>query len=151
PTFAQNNSLDAQLAGTVTDSSGAGVGGVHVEARNESNSQGHLWKAMSATDGEFTLTVPAGKYHIALTKASFATREFDFDFTAGERKTLNAGMVLEPLSSSVVVTAEAAPLQVQQTTAPVDLITRAEMDQRQFKTLPDALLTLPGVSIGRTG
>jgi hypothetical protein len=36
-TSAQNNSSDAHLRGTITDRSGAGVGGVHVTARNEND------------------------------------------------------------------------------------------------------------------
>ncbi len=148
---AQNNTPDAQLIGTVTDVSGAGVGGVRVSATNETDAQANVWKATSTTDGEFMLAVPPGRYHIMLVKESFATREFDFEFAAGEQKKLAVRMALEPLSASVVVTAEAEPLQVQQTTAPVEVLTRAEIDQRQFKALPDALVTLPGVSIGRTG
>src|SRR5262249_27348156 len=60
-------------------------------------------------------------------------------------------MELEPLSASVFVTAESAPLQIQQTTAPVDTITRKEINDRLLRTLPDALLTSTAVSIGRTG
>lgn len=150
-TFAQNNSLDAQLTGTITDSSGAGVGGVQVSATNENDPQRHIWKATSTTDGEFKLAVPPGKYRFVLVKASFATRELDIELAGGQKKALDVRMVLEPLSASVVVTAEAEPLQVQQTTAPVEVLTRTEVDLRQLKTLPDALLTLPGVSIGRTG
>src|SRR5947207_7563454 len=149
--FAQSNLPDAQLKGSITDRTGAGVGGVHVSARNPNDSQGNVWIATSTTDGQFTLTLPAGKYHIVLQKASFTQREFDFDLAAGEAKILSTRLELEQLSASVVVTAEVEPLPVQQTTAPVDVITQSDIAQRQLKTLPDALLTLPGVSIGRTG
>ena len=149
--FAQSNLPDAQLKGSITDRTGAGVGGVHVSARNSTDSQGNVWKATSTTDGQFTLTLPAGKYHIIMQKASFTQREFDFDLTAGETKTLDARLALEQLSASVVVTAEAEPLPVQQTTALVDVITQQDITQRQSKTLPDALVASPGVSIGRTG
>jgi len=147
---AQNNLPDAQLKGTITDRSGGGVGGVHVTARSN-DSQGNLWKATSTTDGEFALTLPPGKYHIVLQRAPFTQREFDFELAAGEAKTLGARLELEQLSASVVVTAQAQPLPVQQTTAQVDVITKDDIDQRQLKTLPDALLTSPGVSVGRTG
>jgi len=149
--FAQSNLPDAQLKGSITDRTGAGVGGVYVSARNPNDSQGNVWKATSTTDGQFTLTLPAGKYHIVLQKASFTERDFDFDLAAGEAKILSTRLELEQLSASVVVTAEVEPLPVQQTTAPVDVITQSDIAQRQLRTLPDALLTLPGVSIGRTG
>jgi vitamin B12 transporter len=149
--FAQNNQLDGHLSGTITDSSGAGVGGVHVSAQMENEPKGNIWKATSTTDGEFRLTLPPGKYRVVLERPPFAPREYFLEFASGETKTLNARMELERLSASVVVTAEPEPLQVQQTTAPVDIITKEEIVERQAKTLPDALLYSPGIAIGRTG
>ena len=93
--FAQSNLPDAQLKGSITDRTGAGVGGVHVSARNPDDSQGNVWKATSTTDGQFTLTLPAGKYHIVLSRTPFTTREYDFEFAGGEQKTLNVRMELE--------------------------------------------------------
>jgi len=148
---AQNASSDARLSGQITDTSGAGVGGVHVSAQNQNEPKGNIYKATSTTDGEFSLTLPPGKYHIVLERSPFSTREFDADLAASEQKTLDVKMELEPLSASVFVTAESAPLQIQQTTAPVDAITRKEIDDRLLRTLPDALLTSTAVSIGRTG
>jgi vitamin B12 transporter len=149
--FAQNNPPDGHLSGTITDKSGAGVGGVHVSAQIENEPQGNIWKATSTTDGEFSLTLPPGKYRIVLARSPFARREYFFEFAVGDTKTLDVRMELEQLSASVVVTAEAEPLQVQQTTAPVDVITKEEIQQRQSKTILDALVYSPGISIGRTG
>src|SRR5579859_6414686 len=150
-TSAQNNLPDAKLTGTIVDSSGAGVGGVQVSATKKNEPQSNIWKAISTTDGEFALALPPGGYHVVLARTPFATREFDVEVTAGEPRALDVRMELERLSASVVVTAEAEPLQVQQTTAPAEIVTSEEIQQRQAKTLPDALLTSPGVSIGRTG
>ena len=149
--FAQSNLPDAQLKGSITDRTGAGVGGVHVSARNPNDSQGNVWKATSTTGGEFTLTLPAGKYHIVLSRTPFTTREYDFEFAGGELKTLGVRMELERLSASVVVTAQAEPLQIQQTTAPADLITKQDIDMRKGAVFTDVLLYSPGISIGRTG
>lgn len=149
--FAQNNQPDGHLTGTITDSSGAGVGGVHISAQIENEPKGNIWKAKSTTDGEFRLALPPGKYRVVLERPPFAAREYFLEFAAGEARTLNARMELERLSASVVVTAEAEPLEVQRTTAPVDVITKEEMEQRQSRTLPDALLHSPGIAIGRTG
>src|SRR5579859_3179727 len=148
---AQNTSSDARLTGQITDSSGAGVGSVHLSAQIQNEPKGNIYKATSTTDGEFSLTIPPGKYHLLLERPPFSTREFDVDLTASEQKTLNVKMELEPLSASVFVTAESAPLQIQQTAAPVDAITRKEIDDRLLRTLPDALLTSTTISIGRTG
>ena len=140
--LAQNSLPDAHLSGTITDLRGGGVGGVHISAFAQNQPQGNIWRATSTTDGQFSLSLPPGKYRIVLTRSSFAPRDYDLELAAGETKTLSVRMELEQLSASVVVTAEAEPLQAQQTTAPVETITRDEIDQRQFKTLPDAFLTL---------
>ena len=148
----QSTSADAQLKGTLLDSSGAGVGGVQVVAQIANDPQAHLWKATSSTDGAYSLTLPPGKYHVTFQRKPFATREFDVDLTAAATsRTLDLRLELERLSSSVVVTAQAQPLPIQQTTTPVDVITREEIAARLVVTLPDALLTSPGVAIGRTG
>src|SRR5262250_643834 len=137
PVFAsaQNASSDAHLSGRITDSSSAGVGGVHVSAKNQNEPNGNIYKATSTTDGEFSLTLPPGKYHLLLERLPFSTREFDVDLAASEQKTLDVKMALEPLSARVFVTAESSPLQIQQTTAPVDTITREEIDDRALRTL----------------
>ena len=149
---AQSSSPDAQLKGTLLDASGAGVGGVQIVAQLAKDRQSHLWKASSTTDGAYTLTLPPGNYHVVFQRKPFANREFDLALTSpGETRTLDLRLDLERLSSSVVVTAQAQPLQIQQTTAPVDVITRDDIDARLSVTLPDVLLTSPGVAIGRTG
>jgi outer membrane cobalamin receptor len=148
---AQSNPPDAQLRGILLDASGGGVGGVHVTAQLAGDSQSHLWKATSTTAGEYALAVPPGKYHVVFQRAPFVMREFDLDLRGGPARALDLRLELERVSSSVVVTAEAEPLPIQQTTASVTVLTRADIDGRQSISLPDALLYVPGVSIGRTG
>src|SRR5215469_9550058 len=147
----QSNRPDAQLKGTLLDSSGAGVGGVQVTAQRNNHSHAQLWKATSSTDGAYTLTLPPGTYHVVFQRKSFITREFDLDLSSASPRTLDLRLELERLASSVVVTAEAQPAQIQQTTAPVDVITRQDMDARLAVTLPDVLQYSTGIAIGRTG
>ncbi len=142
---------DAQLKGTLLDASGGGVGGVQVVAQLVGDSRAHLWKATSTTDGEYALTLPPGKYRVVFQRAPFVTREFDLDLVSGPARVVDLKLELERVSSSVVVTAEAEPLQIQQTTALVAVVAREEIDARRSVTLPDALLYAPGISIGRTG
>jgi vitamin B12 transporter len=148
---AQSSPADVKLSGTLLDASSAGIGGVHVVAQLSGDSQAHLWKAVSSTDGEYSLTIPPGKYHVEFQRAPFVTRAFDLDLTSVSNRTLDMKLDLERISSSVVVTGEAEPLPVQQTSASVTTITREEIDVRKFVSLPDALLSVPGISIGRTG
>jgi len=148
---AQSSPPDAQLKGILLDPSGAGIGGVQVTAQLASDPGAQFWKATSTTDGAYSLTLPPGSYHIIFQRKPFATRVFELQLAASAIRTLDLRLDLEPLSSSVIVTAQAQPLQIQQTTAPVDVITRADIDARLSITLPDALLYSPGVAIGRTG
>ena len=153
---AQSNSQLAQLSGTLTDSSGAGVDGAQVQARAEGspNSQSPnslTWSAKSSPNGEYILDLPPGRYRVQFTRPSFARREAIVNLTPGESHTLNLRLDLEPLSSSVVVTANAQPLELDRTPAPVDLISHQEIDQRQAVSLPDLLATQTGISLARTG
>ena len=148
---AQSSPPDVQLKGTLLDASGGGVGGVQVVAQLPSDRHAQLWKATSSTAGEYTLTLPPGKYHVTFKRAPFATREMEVELVSGPPRIIDLRLELERVSSSVVVTAQAEPLQVQQTAASVSVITRNEIEARHSVTLPDALLYVPGIAISRTG
>lgn len=153
---AQSNSQPAHLSGTLTDSSGGGVGDVQIQAKVESspNSQSpnaQTWSAKSSPSGEYTLDLPPGRYHVQFTRPSFARRELTVNLAPGESHVLDLRLDLEPLSSNVVVTAQAEPTLSEQTSAPLTILDRSEIDTRQSVALPDLLLFAPGIAIGRTG
>jgi vitamin B12 transporter len=146
-----NSSDDAHLLGTLLDSSGAGVAEVQITARLENDTTAQLWKATSSTDGAYSLAVPPGRYHIWFQRPPFVARDFILDLAANQQRTLDLKLELERLSSSVVVTAEAEPILADQTTAPVSIITKEEIDNRQSVGVADILTFQTGVAIGRTG
>ena len=148
---AQNNSSDAHLFGTLLDSSGAAVAGVNVIAQLEGNTSAHLWKTISSADGAYSLLLPPGRYHLAFQRSPFVSRDLEIDMAPNQQRALDLTLNLERLSSSVIVTAQAEPTLADQTTAPVSVITRQQIDASQWVSLPDALLFTPGVAIGRTG
>ena len=148
---AQVNSSQAHLFGALLDSSGAGVGGVQVTGRLEPSANAQLWKATSSTDGAYSLTLPAGRYRISFVRQPFVHREFTLDLAANQERNLDLTLELEPLSSRVVITAQAEPTLTEQTTAPVSIITRDEIEQRQSVGLADLLSVSTGIAIGRTG
>ncbi len=148
---AQNNSSDAHLYGNLLDSSGAGVGGVHVTAQLEGAAAAPLWNANSSADGAYGLTIPPGRYHVSFDRSPFVSRDFVLDLTPNQQRKLDLSLRLERLSARVIVTAQAEPTLVDQTTASVSVITKEEIDARQSVSLPDALLFAPGIAIGRTG
>lgn len=149
--FPQSQSNDAHLSGTLTDSSGATLSDVRVTAQPEAAPNAPPVSTTSTPDGHYNLQLPPGKYRVQFSLEVFSRRQLMVELSAGATRTLDVRLVLEPLSSSVVVTAQAVPSTQQQTTAPTDIITREDIDERQAVMLPDVLLTSPGVAIGRTG
>jgi vitamin B12 transporter len=148
---AQNASSDAHLSGTLLDSSGAGVPNVHVTARAEGEKNTQLWKASSTTDGAYSVSLPPGRYHVSFERSPFVARSFAIHLTANQQRQLDLHLELEPLSSNVIVTAQAEPTLAGQTTAAVSVITRDEIEARQSVGLADALTFSTGIAIGRTG
>src|SRR5207302_4243286 len=115
---AQNNSPLAHLSGTLTDSSGSGMGDVQVRARSEKSANPQTWSAKSSPGGQYSLDLPPGRYRVQFTRSSFAPREAVVDLAPAESHTLNLHLDLAPLSSNVVVTANTRPTELARTPAP---------------------------------
>src|SRR5882724_2899448 len=147
----QSQSNNASIIGTLTDPSGAPVGEVQVAAKSEAPSTGQSASVISSADGSYTVSMPAGRYRLRFSRASFSAREVVLTLAPGESRVVNIHLNLEPLSSSVVVTAQTVPTAAQQTTAPTDVISRETIDNRQSVSLPELLEFSPGIAVGRTG
>jgi vitamin B12 transporter len=147
----QSPSNKASLVGTLTDPSGAPVAEVQITAQSEASSAGRPVSAVSSNDGSYSLSLPAGRYRLRFSRASFAAREIALTLASGESRVLNLHLDLEPLSSSVIVTAQSVPTTAQQTTAPTFVISRETIDERQAVSLPELLQFSPGIAIDRTG
>jgi vitamin B12 transporter len=147
----QSQSNNAHLAGTLTDPSGAPVGEVQITAQPEASSAGQPASAISSTDGSYSLSLPAGRYRLRFARASFSAREIVLTLASGESRVLNLHLDLEPLSSSVIVTAQTVPTPAQQTTAPTDVISRETISERQATSLPELLQFSTGIATDRTG
>jgi len=148
---AQSNPQDAHLSGKLTDQSGYGVGNVKVTAQREGHASAQVLWAVSSPDGSYQLIVPPGRYRIHFQHPSFVVHEVVLNLAAVENKILDLRLEIERVSEHVVVTANAQPLELERTPAPVDLIGRQEIDQRQVVSLPDLLSTETGISLARTG
>lgn len=142
---------NAHLSGTLSDPSGSSVGGARITAQPEDELTAKVLITESAADGSYALDVVPGRYHIVVTKASFLVREADFTLQPGETLTLNFRLELAPMSSSVLVTGQASPINEEQSPAPSSIITSEEIAQRQAVMLADLLSTQPGIAIARTG
>jgi vitamin B12 transporter len=150
---AQSNSNEAHLSGRVTDQSGYGIGGVRITVQTEggANANTPSWSATSAVDGSYRFDVPPGHFRVEFERAAFAKRDFVVDVATEETKTLDARLEIARVSENVVVTANAQPLELGQTPAPVDIIAAQEIRERQAVSLPDLLSTQTGIALARTG
>lgn len=148
PASAQSQS--GQLSGVVSDPRGAVIAGAQITAAQIPPS-GEPLRAVSESDGRFKLLLPPARYQITITHDSFAVNKQELSIVGGEMRELQVRLTLEPLSSKVVVTAEALPLDADSSPAPVTILTREDMDRRVATSLPDLLATQTGFSLGRTG
>ena len=148
---AQNKSSDARLFGKLTDPSGDGVGDVEITAQLEHSPNTHLISATSTADGNYSLALPPGQYHVHFQHASFVAGDFVLQLAAAENRSLDLRLQIERVSENVVVTANAQPQEIDRTPAPVDIIGSREIQQRQAVSLPDLLSTQAGLNIARTG
>jgi vitamin B12 transporter len=147
----QSQSNNASVAGTLTDPSGAPVAEVQITAQPEASPTGQPVSTTSTNDGAYSMSLPAGRYRLRFSRASFTAHEIVLTLASGESRNLNLHLDLEPLSSSVVVTAQSVPTPAQQTTAPTDVISRETIENRQAVSLPELLEFSPGIAVGRTG
>jgi vitamin B12 transporter len=140
----------AGISGIVTDPQGSVIAGAQISAESISPA-GPPARGASASDGRFNLTLAPGRHRITIGRDSFATATQEITISAGEMRELQVRLALEPLSSKVVVTAQALPLDAESSPAPLTILTRQQIDQRGAISLPDLLATQPGFSLGRTG
>ncbi len=140
----------AKISGIVTDPQGSVIADAQVSAESIPPA-GSTVRAVSASDGRFILMLPPGRYRVKIARDSFAPAGQEITMAAGETRELQVRLALEPLSSKVVVTAQALPLEAESSPAPLTILTREQIDQRVMTSLPDLLATQPGFSLGRTG
>jgi vitamin B12 transporter len=146
----QSQTNKPTLTGTLTDPSGAPVSDAQVVAYLDSSSAESA-KTVSAADGSYSLSLPPGRYRLRFSRDSFAPRDLTVTLVPGESRVLNVHMNIEPVSSSVVVTAQSLPSQPQQTTAPTEIISRETISDRQASSLPELLQFSTGINTSRTG
>jgi vitamin B12 transporter len=139
-----------KLTGSVADPRGAVISGAQITAERIP-ALGETIRGVSANDGAFTLTLPAGRYRVTVTRDSFTRFDQEISIAAAETFNLQVRLALEPLSSKVAVTAQTLPVNAESAPAPATILTRQDIDQRGAISLPDLLATLPGFSLGRTG
>jgi vitamin B12 transporter len=140
----------ATLTGSITDPHGAVIPNAQINVE-QIPSAGETERAVSGSDGRFAVTVEPGRHRVTVSRDSFTRIQQEVTIGAGETRELQIRMALEPLSSKVVVTAQTLPLDAESSPAPLTILTRQDIAQRNVTSLPDLLATQPGFSLGRTG
>jgi len=151
PNFYLQAQSKAQLSGQVTDASGYGIASVRIVAHSQGTPSPQTYETTSTSDGTYSFSLPPGSYHVRFDQPDFVPREVTLQLGPAESRKLDLRLEIAQLSENVVVTANGQPLEVSQTPAPVDLIGREEIEERQTVLLPDLLATQPGIAIARTG
>ena len=147
---ARSDSADASISGVLEDTSGGALADVAITATVEGQTGACRFDNFKC-GWELLAGVICGRYRVRFVRSPFMSVEHVVEVRSGESVALNSRLTLERLSSEVVVTAQAEPMLLEQTTTGVSVISREEIDARQSVGVADALLFSPGVAIGRTG
>ncbi len=144
----QGQELAATLTGTVTDSTGAVVGGATVIVHSEET--GADVRSLNTTSsGSFNITnLPAGRYTVTVRNGGFDTYVAkDVILNVAEKHTLDVQLKPGKASETVEVTAENTPIQTttaeQSGTVTGDQVRGLALNNRNFEQL---VLLQPGVS-----
>jgi vitamin B12 transporter len=152
PSASAQNSRPAQastIRGTLTDPSGAVVAGALVTAQSLDSLPSA--KTRSGKDGSFSLTLQPGRYSVSVAQSSFGPVKQEFDLAADVTRTWDVRLELATMSSNVIVTAQAEPTEASSVAAPVDVITRQDIDDRGEIWLTPMLTAEPGASFSQLG
>jgi vitamin B12 transporter len=142
----------ATLSGTLLDPSGATIAGAVVSLTPADSVAGAAaLNTQSNSSGQFSFTVPAGRYRLIASHRSFTRRAEELTLATGETREITLRLELERLAETVVVTAEAQPLRADAAAAPVQVITGEEISSRQSASLASLLSIVTGVSVARSG
>jgi len=136
------------IQGSVSDSTGASLPGVTVEARNLDTNQGRT--LVTENDGRFVfLQLPPGNYRVTFTLSGFATVvQENVLLTVGQSINLPVAMKVSGVSETVTVTTGTPVIETSRTAAATTI------NQATIESIPilgrkfEDLLTLtPGVSV----
>ncbi len=137
------------LRGTLSDPSGGAIPGARLTLL--SDSQSTLTTSDSAGQFRWDNLAP-GRYRLRITHPMFELleREVLLD-EATPVVELHLTLRLEPLSQSVVVTADRLPTPAEAVSAPTTVISRERLLQEEALFVADALAETPGLTFTRTG
>jgi vitamin B12 transporter len=150
PSHVVQAQLSATLQGTLTDPSGAGIANAAISAQPLDTGRKPI-ETRSGPDGRYSLGLAPGQYRVTIQSAAFERVEQEFTLAAGETRNWDVRLALAPLSSHAVVSASAEPATIENTAAPVDILTREQIDERGAIWLTPLTAGIPGISFSQLG
>jgi outer membrane cobalamin receptor len=139
----------AALSGVVRDPNGRAVPGARVVV---TSARPGTTEAITDAEGRFELHgLPDGRHEVRVISDGFTADPQVVLVTDASPQTLDIALRVSALSESLVVSAAHIDLPLSQAAATVTVVSRAELEARQARTLGDALRTAPGLEVAENG
>lgn len=104
--------ITASITGVVTDSTGGVLAGAKITAKRLETNEDRT--ATSSANGEFNIPLlQPGRYRVTVEMASFKTFEQEVTLEINQKAEINAGLVVGSQNDKITVTAEAPPIQTE--------------------------------------
>ncbi|MGC2238653.1 MAG: TonB-dependent receptor [Pyrinomonadaceae bacterium] len=146
PVFPQIN--QGNLSGKITDSSGAALAGVRINARSKAT--GEEFTVQTDSAGNFHLeNLPEGEYRLTAEAAGFSSSSREISLPAN--KNIEISLAVGNISETVTVTATRTELTTTETAVPVSILGREELERGTFNTIGDVFRNLPATSTVNEG
>jgi outer membrane cobalamin receptor len=108
--------------------------------------------AKTRADGGFgPLTLAAGEYEIVASAPGLRSPSTPAVVKPGGETSIDLKLAVTAIHESIVVSASQVEQPLTRATDSVTVITRAEIDARQIETVPDALRSVPGLTVVASG
>ena len=138
-----------RVSGRITDSSGAAVPRASITLR--SRSAGGSFVASSDEQGNYTVTVPKGAYILTSDAPGLHLGRQQTSVEVNGPLDLPLQLVVGEVSASIEVTATGTPQSLDETAKAVEIIGRAELEQRGVQSVAEALREVPGLRVSQRG
>ncbi len=141
------------IKGRVTDSTRSQpLSGAQVSVRDASGRQ--VGSAVSASGGDYSVSVPAGTYRVLVSLIPFAPKSYEgVTVTAGGTTTVDVLLISSTyqMSEMVVTAVSRVPEKLTEAPAEITVIPAVKIQERPSLTVTDQLAEVPGVQISQGG
>jgi outer membrane cobalamin receptor len=139
----------ATLAGSVTDPNGRSVAGARIVV---TTTLGAVASGITDQRGAYEIgDLPGGSYDVSVIADGFQADPAHVQLAQEERRELTLQLRVSAVSESIVVTAAQTDVPLTRTGAAVSVITEADLRAGQITTVPEALRSLPGLTVVGSG